>query len=336
MADLARHLGLARSTVSMALRRHPEISQATSDRVLRAARELGYRPNPLIAALMASLQGGRHAKAGSVIAVIDQHPHAHDWRKFVLFEHLWAGMSAQSSKLGYTLQPFNIGKGGLSPARLATVLRTRGINGAVLAPVPHAGASAYRDWSELATATVNWSMSEPPVHRALTDYFHNACLAWDTLRTRGFKRIGFVYCWTHSVRIHDGFLGGYLARNLRLPPSERVEPLVGETLDHVSVDALRAWYRREKPDAVLCTEATVTIPRLAAIARVPEELSVASLELGSSPPDTAGIDERSDRVGASALDLVVAQLHRNERGLPAVPVMVHVPGEWRDGATVRR
>ena len=55
MADIARKVGLGRSTVSMALRNHPEIAAATKDRVLKAASELGYQPNPLISLLMSRL-----------------------------------------------------------------------------------------------------------------------------------------------------------------------------------------------------------------------------------------------------------------------------------------
>lgn len=45
IGDLARHLGVSKGTVSRALSGYPDISQATKDRVLKAANELGYRPS---------------------------------------------------------------------------------------------------------------------------------------------------------------------------------------------------------------------------------------------------------------------------------------------------
>ena len=68
--------------------------------------------------------------------------------------------------------------------------------------------------------------------------------------------------------------------------------------------------------------------------------------LGSTPalqPKRASVaaDSRSsmaplgDAVGAAAVDLLVAQIHRNERGLPANPYTVQVQGVWRPGNSVR-
>jgi LacI family transcriptional regulator len=55
---VARALGVSRSTVSLALRDDPRISDATRRRVRRAAEDLGYTANPLIATLMSTLRRG--------------------------------------------------------------------------------------------------------------------------------------------------------------------------------------------------------------------------------------------------------------------------------------
>lgn len=49
--DIARHLSLATSTVSRALQDHPSINKATKQKVLKAAKELGYRYNPFAGSL---------------------------------------------------------------------------------------------------------------------------------------------------------------------------------------------------------------------------------------------------------------------------------------------
>lgn len=59
LEDLALHLGVARSTVSRALRDDPQIGATTRERVHTLARELGYRPNAAARAL------NRH-RAGAV------------------------------------------------------------------------------------------------------------------------------------------------------------------------------------------------------------------------------------------------------------------------------
>lgn len=45
MKDIARDLGVSLMTVSKALRNHSDISEGTRNRVLKRARQLGYRPN---------------------------------------------------------------------------------------------------------------------------------------------------------------------------------------------------------------------------------------------------------------------------------------------------
>ncbi|SHI34003.1 substrate-binding domain-containing protein [Wenxinia saemankumensis] len=61
---LARHLDLSIGTVSRALNAKPDVSAATRDRVLAAARELGYRPNHSGRAL-------RHGRTGTVGLVVE-------------------------------------------------------------------------------------------------------------------------------------------------------------------------------------------------------------------------------------------------------------------------
>lgn len=55
--EIARRLGLAASTVSMALNDHPRVARKTRLRVKTAAEKLGYRPNPLLSALLSPKKG---------------------------------------------------------------------------------------------------------------------------------------------------------------------------------------------------------------------------------------------------------------------------------------
>ncbi len=59
MQDIARHVGVSRAAVSFVLNDRPDarVSEATRERILRAARELGYRPNARAQALAARRSG---------------------------------------------------------------------------------------------------------------------------------------------------------------------------------------------------------------------------------------------------------------------------------------
>ena len=67
MKHVAAAAGVSVMTVSLALRRAPSIPAATRERVVAAAEQLGYRRNPLVAALMAADLGVEPAAMQKVL-----------------------------------------------------------------------------------------------------------------------------------------------------------------------------------------------------------------------------------------------------------------------------
>src|ERR1700760_2140477 len=51
MKDIAKDLGISQATVSKVLRDHPDIGEATRQRVLERVKELDYQPNTLARSL---------------------------------------------------------------------------------------------------------------------------------------------------------------------------------------------------------------------------------------------------------------------------------------------
>lgn len=335
MADIARHLRLARSTVSMALRDHPDIAPATRRRVQDAALRLGYRANPLVSALMANVHAAHPVKHDTALAVISEDAGPIEWYRRPLLDSIHAGIASQADRHGFLLQHFQLVDAGLSPARLAAILHARGIPGVILAPVSCTKPSRFDAWEDFAVVTIGWSVLNPRLSRSSFHHFQNMLLAWDTLAARGYQRIGFVHTTEQSQRSALTYLGGFLARSHTRPSSARVEPLAVDVATSLTPELFRAWKERERPDAVIVTDAACFVPLVQQNARVPDELALVALEAGSAPAGTAGIDEQAPRVGAAAIDLLIGQLHRNQRGSPEVPSCVHVPGTWREGTTVR-
>jgi hypothetical protein len=48
----------------------------------------------------------------------------------------------------------------------------------------------------------------------------------------------------------------------------------------------------------------------------------------------SGIFERTRKVGACAVDLVVEQIQQNILGVPDIPKSIHIEGEWVEGTTL--
>lgn len=75
MTDIAKAAGVSKNTVSLALRGSPKVSAVTRRRIEKAAKSLGYRPNPTVAHLMAELRQNRSQGYQSTLAIINAHEH---------------------------------------------------------------------------------------------------------------------------------------------------------------------------------------------------------------------------------------------------------------------
>jgi len=87
--DLARELGVSPSTVSRALRGHPDISSATKQRVAEAAEKYHYHPNQLAQ----SLQKKRSNVIGVIVPTIRHH----------FFSSVISGIEELAYDHGYTI-----------------------------------------------------------------------------------------------------------------------------------------------------------------------------------------------------------------------------------------
>jgi DNA-binding LacI/PurR family transcriptional regulator len=87
--DIAKLLGVSKSTVSRALKDHPDISQTTKDAVLQLAESLHYRPNAVALSL-------RHKKSKVIGLIIPQ-------ISYFFFPSVVEGIEKEVHKHGYKL-----------------------------------------------------------------------------------------------------------------------------------------------------------------------------------------------------------------------------------------
>jgi DNA-binding LacI/PurR family transcriptional regulator len=311
-------------TVSYALRGSSEVSTAQRRRITRLAEAMGYRPDPLLSHLMQHLRANRTTRSPGNLAILA------DMRGGFV-ERQIAGVQARATQLGYhldRLDPLTLEQ---TPGALTRVLVARGVTGVLLAgrSVP-VDCSNLLDWSRFASVALTYSIIEPRMHRVVTHHFHNAFHTFAILADRGYRRIGLAMTPDMEVRTNHSYAAAFRhsaqIRNLPALPTL----LLG--LDRAR--ELRAWFRRWKPDAVVVANANwfrnYVVPHAGGIDL--RRIAFATLDTEPDHP-LAGIDQVYERIGEKAVDTVVAQIHRNELGLPAVPVAALVEGQWdeRDG-----
>src|ERR1700760_3489728 len=106
MAEIAQRLGVASSTISRALRDDPRISIELRNRVRRVAKDLGYRPNPLVSALMANRRRRGSGGAVDVIALVTNYGGRTGWRTKEVCRWEHDGIQRRAGELGFRIEIF--------------------------------------------------------------------------------------------------------------------------------------------------------------------------------------------------------------------------------------
>lgn len=325
MKDVAAAAGFAPATVSLALRNHHSLPAATRERIWSVARRLGYRPNPLISALMVSLRSNRPVDRHTVLGLVTTHPPSDAWRSQRTFAELCTGAEARARELGFRLEEFSLRAPGMTPARFLQMLRTRNIHGLLINPLPHEEKTLPLDVSEFAVVGLGPSVTSPPIERVSNDHFQSAILAVAKCRELGYRRIGFVVSRQMSERLEDRWLAGFSLAQQRLPANQRVRPLLPETTEGIRA-ALPAWRARERPDVVLFGYFVLGFQ-----AQLPRSVGIAALSVYHCDGALTGIFQNSPQLGAIAVDHVVGRLQRNDFGPDETPRLHLIAGQWSAG-----
>lgn len=328
MKDVAAAAGVSRSTVSLSLRNDRSIPPATRSRVFAAAERLGYRTNPLVSALMTSLHARRAQQRHTVLAYVNCDPEFAPWRTYRMFVEMHEGARARAEGLGYSLEEFALRAPGMTPKRYVQMLRARGILGLLVAPLPKDERVLDLDLADFAVVGTDMSVASPSIERVSNDHFQSALLAVEQCRALGYRRIGFVLGRRVSERLENRWLAGCLFAQQHTPPAQRVAPLLPEETDAIP-SALPAWCRKQKPDVVIMSELDPN-----GHYALPHTVGMVSLGLEEqSLGRVAGIFQDNRRMGAIAVEHLVARLERCEFGTEDRGRLHLVAGRWMAGPT---
>jgi DNA-binding LacI/PurR family transcriptional regulator len=328
MSALAKSLGLSESTISRALKGEPRIGKETRLRVENLATHLGYRPNPLVSALMSVRKKRGSGEVGTVALVTDYHGEG-GWRSKDVCLWEYAGICRRADELGYRVEEFPMRDFNYDAAKLEKTLLTRGISGVLLGFSRDRAERAGLSIHKFTFAGLSTYFREVPVDRANFHGFFNVQLALGEMRSAGYKRTGLVVPEFNN-RI-SGYLwsGGALDWQMRQAESDRCSPFIahggGEEKEFTK------WLKREEPDSLLVYKLPVKSWLSKSGLRVPEDIALAFLYRTEDEMQTwPGIDGNLQAVGAAAFDIVVEGLHTNRLGAPSNPKDILIKGIWRE------
>lgn len=333
MAEIAQKLGVTQSTVSRALRDDPRIGEETRKRVKEAAEKFGYRPNPLVSALMANRRRRGGGGAVDVVALVTNYGGRQDWRTKDVCRWEYEGIQRRAKELGFRVEIFPLADFRGNVAKLQATLRARAIRGVLLGFSREEGAEVGFDCDGFSVAGLSAYFPQVAADRANFHGFFNVQLALDHLYRLGYRRPALIVPELNNRVSNNLWSGAFLDWQRRLPRKDRCEPFLPS--EEAGAPEFSDWLYRNDPDSLLVYKYPVRPLLTKRGLRVPEDLGLAYLyrtsdEMGS----TAGIDGNLDFVGAAALDLVVERLYTNSTGLPLHPKEVLIKGTWHEGTTL--
>lgn len=335
MADVARALEVHPSTVSLALKKDRRIPEVTQQRVLQAASEMGYRPNPYVSALIAQRRSKSPPTATATLAFITEFDTRHGWKASQNYVRLRQFLAQHAEERGYQVEDFWLHEPGLSPLRLKQIFETRNIRGAIICPLSGHNDTLEFDFTGMAAVTIGYSLKVPALNRVVIDYFSLVRIAVDALKAQGHRRFSFVTSTYIDQRVQNLSKAAYLAC-WQEAPEDFLFPLV---VKHLEADSFTRWFDEHKPQTILAASRSefAFIRQWAETAsiNIPADLSLVCLDKQAGDSE-CGVVQHLEMEASAAIELLTNRLEHAKLGVPEFTQVVKVSGIWEPGWSARQ
>jgi DNA-binding LacI/PurR family transcriptional regulator len=334
MQEIADRAGVSKMSVSRVLGNKPYVSKELREKVLKVAREIGYRPNPFVMTLMANLRLHRENSLGAVLAFLVRADRPEDART----EH-FIGAYEAAEEQGYKLEQFVIGSAGLKPSRINNILLARNIRGVVIAPLPEGHGQFDHDWSQFCTVVIEYTFITPAFDRVVHDSYTSMRTILAECRSRGFCRIGLLFSRNAHERTEGLNEAAYWMEQKENDLLEAIPPLCLEQWDDGTVTK---WLDTQKPEVIVVSSFYLTLLKKLLDKLgigIPDDISI--INVNTVDPTNkqllipTGIRQNHAMIGATAVRLLIDKIKRNESGIPQYPRTTIIPGLWVPGETLR-
>lgn len=334
LRDIAAEAKVNRATVSRALRNHTSIPPETRHRIQEIARRLDYRVNPLVSTVMSHARSEGKERYVGTLAYLTAWPTRNGWNSTATDHSYFAGASARAAQSNYRVEEFWLKEPRMTSRRMSDILQARGITGLILAPLPFPPARGHLslDLSRFAAVTLGYSVWRPNVDRVASHHGNNLVRAVRELRRLGYRRIGLALLEGLDERVDRNLVVSFQIMQQGMSAANRLPVML---IKAPGKRDFARWVRVHRPDAVVSFGGPAMQWLRDLGLSIPADVAYVELDLPDTSGACAGINQHSEALAATAVDLLVAQLHRNELGVPTLPKLMLIEGTWVYGATVR-
>ncbi len=332
LRDVAAAAGVSPMTASRVLSGNVPVSDVKAKAVRQAARRLGYEVNTIVRTVMSEMRRRRSTKFAGVLAFLNTSKEEDAWQNLPYNRVYLDGARQRAEASGFLLDEIWIGRPHWTPERTHQVMKARGICGFLVPPGSSENQFLF-PLDDFAMASFGGLAFKLPVHQVLPDYFHNYSMCYQELWNLGYRKIG-IFIPDYDLRISaDEVLGGYLSAQWRRPKRHHIPVGKGAINWQEAEEAFCQWVQRYRPDAIIADYNWVPAWLQKIGLNVPGDIGLVHPALGPDVEDWSGVDMRRALQASQAVDLVTAQLLRNESGIPEEPKTVILPGRWVPGKT---
>lgn len=310
LKELAQILNLAPSTVSRALKGHPDISKATQERVKALAKIMQYRPN-------AMARGLRHRHFNLIAVII---PDVNDY----FYSTILKGITGFAYDSGYRVMIFDSGERYEKEVDICASLQKSGIDGLLVSPAKTTSDSRHLE--ELMAEAIplvffGRMMGNVNADRVMEDDYYGACIAMNYLIESGCRRIAHLAAsqqWVWAQKRQMAYIQALLDHHIAVDRDLIVEcgdPLqIGRIVDMlVSKHHIDGIFAVDDESAARALNALHESGR-----HVPEKISVCGY--GNDPitryscPALTTVDRSGEEIGRQATRLLIERIEHKLTG----------------------
>jgi LacI family transcriptional regulator len=276
--DVAAAAGVGRSTASRVMSDHPDVKAATREKVLKAAQDLGYSPNPLAQAMLS----GRTHTLGVVLADVEN----------PFFAQAMRAITDTARESGYDVILANTDERDEVERSAVQLMLDKRVDGIIVSPGNALGIDhLQRAAASVPVVLIDRKVPALNVDTVVIDNFLAAYHAVEHLTALGHTRIAVT---SNASRARDDvpYISSIAERFDGVRAALRASGIVPRAQDFwiggwtmpVGAEAV-ARFRDDPPTAILATDSLVALATLAAARKagltVPGDLSLITFD--SSP-----------------------------------------------------
>jgi len=330
LREIAKHCGVSHSTVSRALQNSPLISAKRREQIQKAALDLHYKPDPMVAALCKYRIRQNESQPRCGIALVIGKHLLNTWADLI------ESARNQALRLGFYFELY-VWNPDITFDRHSHILKSRGIRAIILGPLTELNAleTAELDWDYFAVVTLGNFTTQSDFNCVAPNHFTTMKLSLEWLKQKGYQRPAFVTYHRINLRTRSQLLIAYTGQHLLSFPNQNpLHYLIPTPFSNSDIDTLKTWQNLHKPDAWVSHRFLKEIAENAGIEFGKKRRFIATdlMEIPASEyqAEISGVIHPNVEIGIQAVNLLSNEIIDNSNRRSCPPKSIYVTPRWKE------